>query len=102
MSIQDIKMRWEEFLAMPFPAGCAGLEVKGVCLVELEAYASGALGTYVGNDGRLDAHNMGILNDCVKELQIVTSDLTGDVRVYFERLQNLAVAVLNDLRGSHV
>ncbi len=89
---------WSAFVSLPFPDGCAGLETEGVCLVSLDTFAAGCVDTFVANRGCLDPNRIAVLEQSAADLSRVLPKLEGDARAYFNRLNDMVVAVLHECR----
>jgi len=92
--VDEIKVMWDEWKALPFPAEYAGKEVEGVCVASLDSYAAGCIDTFVARRGSLDAERVSILEGCKRELEAVLKSLDGDARSYFGHLLHLTEKVL--------
>lgn len=92
--VSEIKVMWDEWKALPFPAECAGKEVEGVCLTSLDSNAAGCIDTFVARRGSLDAGRVSTLEGCKGELEVCLKSLDGDAGQYFERLLLIAEQVL--------
>ena len=92
--MNDVEKIWRDFEAKPFPAGYAGVEVKGIELASLDTFAAGCIDAFVRNRGRLDLGRVSILKQCVSELGVVVKNLDGEAKDYFEQLRLLAERVL--------
>jgi len=92
--VGEIKVMWNEWKALPFPAEYAGKEVEGICVASLDSYAAGCIDTLVARGGSLDAGRVSILEGCKRELEVILKGLDGDARRYFERLLLISEKVL--------
>lgn len=95
----NVKRSWTEFMRLPFPDGCAGEEVDGICLASLDSYTAGCISTFVDR-GRLDPTRLKILRQCATELQQVLPKLKGKPLQYFTLLNDLVTATLQEIGGS--
>jgi hypothetical protein len=93
--VDEIKVMWDEWRAVPFPAEYAGKDVEGICVTSLDSYAAGCIDTFVTREGNLDAGRVSVLEGCRKDLMVVLSGLDGDARRYFECLLQIAEKVLS-------
>jgi hypothetical protein len=91
---------WVTYRAAAFPDACAGQQVAGVDLLQLDAWVTGCVGRYVAQGCALDANNVARLKLCVTQVQRVLPLLPPDARGYFEHLRAVAQACYLDLHGT--
>ena len=92
--IEIICNEWKLFKNTPFPSSNGGEEVKGVCLVSVDTFASGCIDTFVKNHGNLDGERINILIECVSDTNKIVDDLQGEAKSYFITLLKLSELVL--------
>jgi len=93
--VNELRVMWNEWNSIPFPAEYAGKDVEGICVTSLDSYTVGCIDTFVTRKGSLDASRITVLEDCRKELEIVLNGLEGDARRYFEGLLQITEKVLS-------
>jgi hypothetical protein len=91
---------WRQHLQATFPASCRGHDVDGIDLTTLDADAAGCLKTYFDLGRAVTVGHVAILGRCYHDLGIVHRRLTGDARVYFHRLEQVAGTVLEVLSST--
>jgi hypothetical protein len=96
----EIRRLWQEHCAVPFPAGCAGKEVDGICLVFLDSFAAGCIASFIAGDGHLDSTRAAVLRESYQQLTHVCDVLDGDANEYCRRLEKLAGLVEQELPAS--
>ena len=82
---------WQEHQTADWPVG--GYLNEGQ-LMTLDTVVAGCI-TYYFEELDLDEQRVGILNDCLADLENLTSDLEADSEAYFERLQRLGKLLLD-------
>jgi len=92
--VNEIKVMWDEWKAIPFPTDYSGKDVEGICITSLDSYAAGCIDTFISRKGSLDSRRISVLENCKKDLEIVVKSLDGEARAYFERLLKLSKVVL--------
>ena len=92
--MDEIAQMWQRFETMPFPNGCGGKEVAGVCLVGVDTFAGGCIMTFIDWRGRLDIERTKSLQHCADELEIAVPLLDGQAKVYFDYLLQISRKVL--------
>jgi len=88
---------WVEVRASEFPDDCLGRSVDGVDLMSLQTYACGCVSMYVGNACSLDGRRARMLKTTAEQIRLVVPQLTGEARVYFEKLRSLTQQVLVEM-----
>ncbi len=68
-------------------------------LMTLDTVISGCVVYFLDSPGGLDAQRLGIIEDCVTDLDQLTQDLEADCRPYFQRLRDLGVLLLETHQG---
>lgn len=81
---------WQEHRSADWPV--AGDAHEGE-LMTLDTVVAGCV-TYYFEERELDVQRVGILEDCLTELENLMSDLEPDSQAYFERLQQLGEFLL--------
>ena len=81
---------WQEHQTADWPVG--GYLNEGQ-LMTLDTVVAGCI-TYYFEELDLDEQRVGILNDCLADLENLTSDLEADSEAYFKRLQRLGKLLL--------
>ena len=81
---------WREHQAADWPVSG---EINEGQLMTLDTVVAGCI-TYYFEELDLDEQRVGILNDCLADLENLMSDLEADSEVYFERLQRLGKLLL--------
>ena len=92
MSPAEIRNAWNEFRSLPFPRGCAGEEIEGVCLATTDTYLAGCISYFVER-GTLDAQRASVVSSACAELERVLPRIPAYARPYFSSLLNLSLAV---------
>ena len=92
--VSEVKTMWNEWKSIPFPSDYAGEDVEGICAVSLDTYTAGCIDTFISRKGSLDSKRISILKKCEKDLEIVTSKLEGEAKLYFEQLLLMTQKVL--------
>jgi hypothetical protein len=92
MSPTEIRTAWAEFRSLPFPRGCGGEDVDGVCLATTDTYLAGCISTFVER-GSLDAQRASVVSSACADLERVLPRLPAFARPYFSSLLNLGLAV---------
>ncbi|MFI7504969.1 hypothetical protein ACIBVL_42165 [Streptomyces sp. NPDC049687] len=83
---------FQEHLSALFPAALRGAEPAGVDLALLDVYIAGCVSVWQSKGGSLDPERLGILRECLADLDRVLPLLTDAEGIrYFERLRRLAV-----------
>jgi hypothetical protein len=72
-----------------------GVDFEGVDMVLLDADVAGCVSTWLDRNGSLDDWRRGVLTVCRDRLSRVLQGLDGDDAVYYRRLQDMAVLVLD-------
>jgi len=93
-ALSEIRVMWENWKTIPFPAGYAGKEVAGICVTSVDTFAAGCIDTFIASKGRLDAGRISILKQCKNDLEVVLDSLEGDAKTYFNHLLLLSKSVL--------
>jgi hypothetical protein len=91
---------WQQHIQAPFPPSCRGRAIEGIELITLDADAAGCLQTYFATGRALTTGHVAILGRCYHDLGVVQRQLTGEARTYFQRLEQIAGAVLDKLTSS--
>ena len=81
---------WQEHQTADWPVGG---DLNEGQLMTLDTVVAGCI-TYYFEELGLDEQRVGILNDCLADLENLTSDLEPDSEAYFERLQRLGRLLL--------
>ena len=68
-------------------------------LMTLDTVVSGCVTYYLDSEEGLDPQRIGILEDCLADLNGLLPDLTDDVAPYFERVRLLACLLLDAPSG---
>ena len=85
-TLEEIRVMWEEWKAIPFPTIHAGDEVGGVCVTTLDTFAAGCIDTFISRKGRLDKRRAAVLEECKQDLEIVVKNFDGEAQAYFRKL----------------
>ncbi len=64
-------------------------------LMTLDTVISGCVTYYLDSDEGLDEQRIGILEDCVADLDGILPDLSDEAEIYFERARGLAALLLD-------
>jgi hypothetical protein len=94
---QEIRKLWDIHMTNKFPRGYGGETIEGIDLVLLDSDVAGCVTTFIKNDGQLDLWRTAILGLCYRDLNIVTSRLSGEAKDRFSRLETLSNLVLKDI-----
>ena len=90
----NIAATWSAFASVPFPDVSDQDESARGCLKLLDVFAADYISAYVDN-GCSDAADFRVLKRCVDDIELMLPSLTGDARLYFERLSGLGMCVLD-------
>ena len=93
----EITELWQEHSASSFPKGYGGKEIKGIDLSLLDAEIAGCIHRYVHNSGELDQRQVEILRKSLTDLNTIVLLLNSEELMYFNRLRNLAILVLQEV-----
>lgn len=88
---------WEAHKEEPWPH--VGSQHEGP-LMTLDTVISGCVVHFLDSPAGLDAQRLGILEDCVAELDNLTGELDKNCRPYFQRLRRLGTILLTTHRSS--
>ena len=94
MKSESIDALWKGHVESRFPAGLRGEEVDGIDLVMLDADIAGCVQSFVRRR-QLDQPRLDILSKCHAEVTAISPKLSSEARLYFERLGQMAAAVLD-------
>ncbi len=83
---------WSLHQSAAWPGGLGSDEGQ---LMTLDTVMGGCV-TYFCDERMLDEQRVGILRDCLAELESVVPDLSDDATEYFRRLRFLGMALLQD------
>jgi hypothetical protein len=92
-----IEQLWNEHNQTRFPAACRARDIDGVDFVLLDADIAGCVQTFLKRKRTLDPWRMAVLGICYRNARYVLPHLEPEPRAYFERLEQLAGAVLDEL-----
>ncbi len=84
-----IETLWHEHQATQFPKAACGREVAGYDLIDLDYATAGCISTFLSH-GTLDTWRLAVLALCCLGLGSVVSQLEGEERAYFSRLETIA------------
>ena len=93
-AVNEIRLMWDEWKGIPFPAGYGGRDIDGICLTSLDTFAAGCIDTFICRKGRLDKHRVAVMESCKNDLEVVVPSLKGDAHTYFNNLLLLSKRVL--------
>jgi len=93
----EILELWPEHSASSFPQGYVGKVINGIDLPLLDAEIAGCIHTYVHNSGELDHRHIEILRKSLTDLNTIVLLLNSEELMYFNRLRNLAILVLQEV-----
>ena len=93
----EILELWQEHSASSFPKGYGGKEINGIDLSLLDAESAGCIHMYVHNSGELDQRHVEILRKSLTDLNTIVLLLNSEELMYFNRLRNLAILVLQEV-----
>jgi len=91
--MDELRRLWREHREAEYPEGYRDKDVAGVALIRLDADIAGCVSFALGG-GRLDPERAKILEGCSRDAVVVTRELSGPARDYFERLKRMATIVL--------
>jgi len=94
---QKIVELWDLHVTSKFPRGYGGETIEGIDLVLLDSDVAGCVTTFIKNDGLLDLWRTAILGLCYRDINVVTSHLSGEAKEYFSQLETLSNLVLKDI-----
>jgi hypothetical protein len=81
---------WKSHMAQAFPKGCGGREVAGIDLAELDGWVAGLITSSMVPVFRPDASWRERIEQSIADLETVLSELDGEARDYFARLEAMA------------
>jgi hypothetical protein len=93
----EILELWKVHSSSSFPQGYVGKEINGIDLPLLDAEIAGCIQAYVHNRGELDHRHIEILRKSLTELNTIVLLLNREELMYFNRLRNLAILVLQEV-----
>lgn len=93
MTRHTIASVWEEHRAEGWPQFSSPHEGQ---LMTLDTVISGCVVFYLDGEDSLDPQRVGIIKDCVGDLDELTADLEQDTQRYFLRLKQLGELLLAD------
>ncbi|GMV51711.1 hypothetical protein FBQ96_07440 [Nitrospirales bacterium NOB] len=64
-------------------------------LMTLDTVIGGCAVFYLDGETRLDGQRIGILEDCIADLDNLLDDMADEHKAYFQRLRQLAMALLD-------
>jgi len=99
---KEYDVLWKEYLRADFPARLRGEEIDGIDAVTLDSLVAGCALSWRASDVPLDPERLGLLRQCLGDLDAVVSHLKGDEAVYFSRLHGIALLVLTASDSSDV
>ena len=88
-----IKDRWIDFTKSAAPSGAHAV-FRGE-LDSLASAVSGAVGTYLGEKGRLGAEMRAHLRLAVEQLEAAAKELDAETKAHLGRMTSIARSVLN-------
>ena len=88
---------WQEHSVSSFPKGYGGKEINGIDLSLLDAEIAGCIHMYVHSSGELDHRHVEGLRESLTNLNTIVLLLNSEELMYFNRLRNLAILVLEDI-----
>ena len=91
--MDELRRLWREHSEAAYPDGYRDKDIAGVALILLEADIAGCVSFSLGG-ARLDPERATILDRCYRDAIVVTRELSGPARGYFERLKRMAAIVL--------
>jgi hypothetical protein len=95
-----IEQLWHEHQAAPLPAASRSREVAGHDLIALDYTTAGCISTFLGR-GTLDTWRLAVLGLCYYGLGLIVSQLEGEERTYFRRLEIMAGLALKAIRDGN-
>ena len=91
MTHYSIASLWDEHSREGWPRFSSPNEGQ---LMTLDTVIGGCAVFYLDGQTDVDRQRIAILQDCVADLDLLLEDLTEDSRGYFQRLRQLAVALV--------
>jgi hypothetical protein len=91
MTHQSIAALWDEHSRDGWPRFSSPNEGQ---LMTLDTVIGGCAVFYLDGQGEVDRQRIAILQDCVADLDTLLEDLTEDSLPYFQRLRQLATALV--------
>lgn len=95
-----VESLWKAHLAAKFPVSCYGRGPGGIDLVQLDSDVAGCVQTFLKRGRRLDAWRIAVLGICYHRCRSVAPRLRGRTKIYCERLEKMAGAVLREVERS--
>ena len=92
MSRAEIESAWNAHVLRPFPRGCVGKEVDGVCLTSCDTFLAGCVSYFVER-GALDQDRAHVVASVSADLRRVVPQLHGEAYEYFSALLFLGTAL---------
>ena len=92
MKPAELRAAWAEFRSLPFPSGCAGEEVEGVCLATTDTFLAGCISYFIER-GSLDAQRASVASRACADLERVLAQLPAHAHPYFSLLLSLGHAI---------
>lgn len=97
---KEFDVLWQEHMRAEFPARLRGEEIDGVDAVLLDVLIAGCATTWRSSGSPLDEKRLGVLRQCLLDLDAVESHLSGDEAAYYSRLRSIAELVEGASAGS--
>jgi hypothetical protein len=87
---------WQEHKNISFPSEYGGEEVEGIDLALLDGDIAGCVETFI-KQRTLDLQRTAVLGLCYRDCSVAARGLDGAAKVYFLRLERLAMLVLQSV-----
>jgi hypothetical protein len=87
---------WQTHRVAPFPTRLTSVDIAGIEMVTLDADVAGCVSTRLATGGPLDDHRWHLLATRERHLEQVLSELTGEEALYFQRVYDMTVLLLNE------
>lgn len=92
MTRESIAAAWTQHRGQEWPSFANPNQGQ---LMTLDTVISGCVVHYLDSPEGLDARRLGIIQDCLNDLDLVVEELDPDVQPYFLRLRRLCVMLLD-------
>ena len=100
MNIEHIQGLWRTHQDAPFPSDVVGVEIEGEDMVSLDSFTAGCISSFTGNRGSLSTEKTGVLVGCSRTLALVLPHLSGETRIYYDRLHQMSRLALENLKSA--
>ena len=92
--MRRLESLWREHCKAPFPKALTGRNEADFDLITLDTMTAGCIQVWVEQNGRIDLKRVAILQKCHADLDRVVGSLSGESKIYFSRLEEIAQRAL--------